>query len=216
MRMDCILQQLVRGYISFSHLQEEGEKDGCNHPLQTQATSLHLAFGESRPFPASLHHTKLRRTGQGEMSMRQTKWGAQISKEWQKYFLHMSNYILLVKMAWRTGSWSGSRVQCRERDETKGAANLLQQCMRQSLGREGLIASLHFLFRSRNAPLEREFCFITIGNIFGSVNCQLPPAFWGAAMQPLSLASCPVWGPCATKPHRWGDDLLEGLDLLMK
>lgn len=34
MRPDCILQQLARGCISFSHLQQEGKENGCNNPLK--------------------------------------------------------------------------------------------------------------------------------------------------------------------------------------
>lgn len=95
MRPDCILQQLARGCISSRKVRRMGAITHSN--LQTKATSPHVAFGQLRPFPSSLHYAKSR-TGQGEMSMRQAKWGAQIFKEWQNYLLHMSNSILLVKM----------------------------------------------------------------------------------------------------------------------
>lgn len=39
MRPDCTLQQLARGYISFSHLQQEGKEEGCNNPLKPANTS---------------------------------------------------------------------------------------------------------------------------------------------------------------------------------
>lgn len=73
MRPDCTVQQLARGYISFSHLQQKGKEERCNNPLKPANTSPLLAFGQSRPFTSSLHPTNPRRTGQGEMAMRQAK-----------------------------------------------------------------------------------------------------------------------------------------------
>lgn len=190
MRPDCTLQQLARGYISFNHLQQEGKEDGCNNPFKPASTNLILLLGNWDLFLLACTIQNPEELAREKMSMRQAKWGAQIFKEWQSYLLHMSNYILLVKMAWRSGRWSGSRVKCSLGKAGKVMKLMgLQSCCSSAWSWlwEGLIGFLHFLLRFRNV-LEREFCLKMRGNTFRSA--KLPPAFWDAAIrEPCLLPS---------------------------
>lgn len=117
MRSDGTLQQLARGYISFSHLQQEGKEDEYNNPLKPANTSHKPSpcfwTIKTLSFPPTLSKTQKNWPGRNcQWDIWGAKWGAQIFKKWQNHLLHVSNYILLVKMTWRSGSCSGSRVQC--------------------------------------------------------------------------------------------------------
>lgn len=116
MRPDCTLQQLARGYISFSHLLliSPGEEGGCNNPLKPPNTTHKPSpcFWTIKTLSCQPVPYKTQKNWPGGNVNETSQMRAQIFTEWQKHLFHMSNSILLVKMAWRKGSWSGSRVQC--------------------------------------------------------------------------------------------------------